>query len=53
VPVCGKEREDVKFGDDTYYREIITNDFDKIRDAWKEGGVCSDGVLPWCYDVLL
>lgn len=40
--MCTKDKEDVPFGDDEYYKEIIKEDFrgygfEKQRDTWKEG----------------
>ena len=40
--MCDKDREDVLFGEDSYYQEIIKEnqqgfDFEEQRAAWKEG----------------
>lgn len=42
LKLCDKDGNDVAFGDDSYYQEIILKDFrdydfEKQRDTWREG----------------
>lgn len=44
LAMCNQDREEVAFGEDAYYQEIFKEDFrgydfEKQRDAWKEGGI--------------